>query len=169
MDSDEYDLSKIMEQTEMYLSRAKALVPVRPIHTTDGQSYFQQWPMTNLRAKEAEKAAQVFERKRQLLDEGNDSFFDSSVMSSTTNKQVANILDSQDTTKAAKTADAETAKVNLEEAGGAWGDDDEDDDLGLGGDDDDGADGDAVEADAGEEEAEDDGIFIPPTQGQDPF
>lgn len=94
MDSEEYDLSKVMEQTEKYLGRAKALLPVRPIQTSDGQSYFQQWPMTNLRAKEAEKAASVFERKRQMLDEGNDKFFDGNEFSSTTNKQVANILDS---------------------------------------------------------------------------
>jgi hypothetical protein len=54
--------------------------------------------MTNLRAKEAEKAAQVFERKKQMLDEqnANDNFFGGSDFGTTTNKQVANILDSSD-------------------------------------------------------------------------
>lgn len=40
MDSEEYDFSTIMDETEKYLARSKALVPLRPLHTADGQSYF---------------------------------------------------------------------------------------------------------------------------------
>ena len=43
MDSEQYDLSQIMEQTEKYLPKAKALVPLRPVRTADGESYFSQW------------------------------------------------------------------------------------------------------------------------------
>jgi len=51
-----------MDETEKYLTKAKALVPLRPLNLVDGQSYFLQWPMTNLRAKEAEKAEQMFQK-----------------------------------------------------------------------------------------------------------
>lgn len=61
MDSEEHDFATIADETEKYLARSKALVPLRPLHLGDGQSYFAQWPMTNLRAKEAEKAAQMFQ------------------------------------------------------------------------------------------------------------
>ncbi len=56
MDSEEHDFSTIADETEKYLACSKALIPCRPLHLQDGQSYFTQWPMTNLRAKEAEKA-----------------------------------------------------------------------------------------------------------------
>ena len=36
MDSDEYDFSTIMDETEKYLARSKALVPLRPLHQADG-------------------------------------------------------------------------------------------------------------------------------------
>ena len=168
MDSEQYDLTQIMEQTERYLPKAKALVPARPLNLDDGQSYFGQWPMTNLRAKEAEKAAQMFERKKQMLDEqgANDAFFGNNEFGSTSNKQVANILESSERTKsAAEQTKQEQPKVNLDDA--AWGDDDDDDDLGFGDD----------EAKSGEEETkgdqaadeEESEIFIPPTPGSDPI
>lgn len=40
MDSEEHDFSTIADETEKYLARAKALVPARPLHLEDGQSYF---------------------------------------------------------------------------------------------------------------------------------
>lgn len=40
MDSDEYDLSTIMDETAKFTERAKALVPLRPLHMADGASYF---------------------------------------------------------------------------------------------------------------------------------
>lgn len=60
MDSDSLDHVQIMDEAAKYEQRAKTMLPLRPLHTADGQSYFAQWPMTNLRAKEAEKAAQMF-------------------------------------------------------------------------------------------------------------
>jgi len=68
MDSEEHDFSTIADETEKYLARSKALIPLRPLHLDDGQSYFTQWPMTNLRAEEAKKAEQMFQRKK-FLDE----------------------------------------------------------------------------------------------------
>jgi len=52
-----YDLMAIIDETEKYCKRSKACLPPRPIKMEDGESYFVQWPMINLRAKEAEKAA----------------------------------------------------------------------------------------------------------------
>ena len=50
--------------------------------------------MTNLRAKEAERAAAMFQ-SRKFLDEenANANFFDSNEFGTTTNREVANILD----------------------------------------------------------------------------
>lgn len=66
-DSAEYDETQIMDETQKYLAKSKALVPLRPIHMQDKGSYFSQWPMTNLRAKEAERAAAMFQ-SRKFLD-----------------------------------------------------------------------------------------------------
>ena len=94
-ESDEYDETQIMDETAKYLAKSKALVPLRPINLQDGESYFSQWPMINLRAEEAKKAAAMFQ-SRKFLDEenANANFFDSSEFGTTTNKNVANILDS---------------------------------------------------------------------------
>ena len=50
--------------------------------------------MTNLRAKQAERAAAMFQ-SRKFLDEENadQAFFDSNEFGTSTNKEVANILD----------------------------------------------------------------------------
>lgn len=53
MKSDEYDCTQIFDETDKHLAKSKALLPLRPIRLQDGQSYHIQWPMTNLRAKEA--------------------------------------------------------------------------------------------------------------------
>ena len=55
-DNAEYDETAIMDETQKYIAKSKALVPLRPISMQDGTSYFSQWPMTNLRAREAERA-----------------------------------------------------------------------------------------------------------------
>ena len=61
-----------------------------------------QWPMVNLRAKEAEHAALMFQ-KQKGLDEarGDEKFFDAQEFSSS-NKDVANILDQNKVTENAK-------------------------------------------------------------------
>lgn len=93
-ESEEYDETQIMDETAKYLAKSKALVPLRPINLQDGGSYFAQWPMTNLRAEEAKKAAAMFQ-SRKFLDEenANANFFDSSEFGTTTNRNVANILE----------------------------------------------------------------------------
>jgi len=61
-----YDMMAIIDETEKFASRSKVCLPPRPINLEDGSSYFVQWPMVNLRAKEAEKAAQMFTRQKQM-------------------------------------------------------------------------------------------------------
>ena len=36
MDSEEHDFAQIADETEKYLARAKALVPLRPLHLEEG-------------------------------------------------------------------------------------------------------------------------------------
>ena len=53
-----------------------------------------EWPMVNLRAKEAERAASMFQkRKEPELATDDDMFFDAKEFH-TSNKEVANILSS---------------------------------------------------------------------------
>lgn len=81
-----------------------------------------QWPMINLRAQEAERAAQMFQHKKSLDDDEADKIFiEKTAMASTTNKEVANILDT-----AAKQNSTETKaepQVKIDDA--AWGEDDD--------------------------------------------
>ena len=51
--------------------------------------------MVNQRAKEAERAAQMFRRKKQDLFEGSDDMFFDAKEYHTANKNVANILTSE--------------------------------------------------------------------------
>ena len=166
MDSEEHDFATIADETEKYLSRAKALAPCRPLHLADGQSYFTQWPMTNLRAKEVEKAEQMFQRKK-FLDEqqADQQFFDSNEFAST-NKEVDNILRAGDGGGEAAKPKAE-AKVNIEEA--KWGEDDDslgslDDELEA-----QGANPGAAGEEPGAAAAEESDIFVPPSPGVDPY
>lgn len=61
-DDPQYDHIAIMDEAEKYAEKSKVCIPPRPINLEDGESYFVQWPMVNLRAKEAERAAQMFTR-----------------------------------------------------------------------------------------------------------
>jgi hypothetical protein len=77
--------------------------------------------MINMRAKEAEKAAQMFLKKKHEpeLAESDDMFFDAKEFH-TSNKEVANILQStQQTENQNKAAGSANLDVN-----GTWGDDD---------------------------------------------
>lgn len=53
------DVDKILEEAERYARRGKALLPLRPVFMSDALQA-QDWPMVNMRAKEAERAAQMF-------------------------------------------------------------------------------------------------------------
>ena len=119
--------------------------------------------MTNLRAKEAEKAEQMFQRKKFLDEQQADKqFFDSNDFQST-NKAVDNILRTENAE--AGPVKAAAAKVNIEEA--KWGDDDSLSDL----EDDEGeaAPADGAEAGADGTEAVESDIFVPPSPGADPY
>lgn len=101
--SDEYDFTQICDETELHLQKSKSLVPLRPIHLQDGESYHVQWPMTNLRAKEAQRAAQVFQARKLQDDSKPASFFQNQEFASTSNKEVANILETSKAQEPAKT------------------------------------------------------------------
>jgi coatomer protein complex subunit alpha (xenin) len=61
IESEEYDHERIFREAEKFVGahqqRPKALLPLRPIFTSNQSIHTSQWPMTNLRAKEAERAA----------------------------------------------------------------------------------------------------------------
>jgi hypothetical protein len=108
-----------MDETEQRLSKAKALIPLQPIPRAAEEAELTQWPMVNLRAREAEKAAQMF-AKQKVLDQNqaDEKFFETST---STNKQVANILDAE---PAGESMDTKVeSKVTIDDA--AWGDDDD--------------------------------------------
>ncbi len=56
---------QVLDETEKLIARSKALVPLRPVKLNAGGS-LSQWPMVNLRAREAERAAQMFASKKGL-------------------------------------------------------------------------------------------------------
>lgn len=66
IESEEYDHERIFKEAEKFVgpnqTRAKALLPLRPIFTKNEALQQSSWPMVNLRAKEAERAAQMFRR-----------------------------------------------------------------------------------------------------------
>lgn len=130
--------------------------------------------MVNLRAKEAEKAAQMFKRQKQQLFEGNDNMFFDAKEYHAANKNVANILQSDNRDAVPEQANLnvkveEATLENLEDA--AWGEADGIDiDMGddilaqegagaTGGDP--FLDGDATTMDTD--------IFVPPSAGADPL
>jgi len=96
--SDEYDHERIFKEAEKFVgnqtSRPKALLPLRPIFTKNEAVLQTAWPMVNQRAKEAERAAQMFRRQKQELFEGSEDMFFDAKEYHTANKNVANILSS---------------------------------------------------------------------------
>lgn len=60
-DSDQYDHLSIMDEAEKYQARARMLTPLQPL-SAEGSAQLSQWPMVNLRAKEVERSAQIFDR-----------------------------------------------------------------------------------------------------------
>lgn len=94
------------------------------------------WPLVNLRAQEAERAAQMFMRQKADIDQNEDLFFDAQTFNSA-NQQVANILskDSSKITAASVDNTTESGKASqntavkeatLEDIEGAqWGDEDD--------------------------------------------
>ena len=119
--------------------------------------------MINMRAKEAERAAQMFAKKKLEPDAGNDGedmFFDAKEFH-TSNKQVANILSNVDTTTSQLTSSVAASAVQ----NAKWGDED---DIDIDADDlldaNDAAPEELKES-VNEESSSD--IFVPPSQGAD--
>jgi hypothetical protein len=114
--------------------------------------------MVNLRAREAERAAQMFAAKKGLDEsKADERFFEAST---STNKEVANILDTQATNETLESK--QPAKVKLDEA--AWG---EEDDLDI---DDEIMGGDAnTNVDVDSSMPGDNDIFVPASPGADPL
>lgn len=54
-DSTEYDHLDVIDQTNEFITKGKTLLPLKPINLKEAS--IGQWPMVNLRAKEAERAA----------------------------------------------------------------------------------------------------------------
>lgn len=183
IESEEYDHEKIFAETEKFIgqhnSRSKALLPLRPIFTGNESLQHSNWPMINLRAKEAERAAQMFMKQKQDLENNEDMFFDAKEYS-ISNKSVANILQSDTSTQKNSETEqsekkpevvAEATLDNLDDA--QWGDGDEleidmAEDLGM---------VDAEEQKTGDplidgvdgDDQLDSDIFVPPAAGPDPI
>jgi len=98
--------------------------------------------MVNLRAKEAERAAQMFRRQKQELVDNDDMFFDAKEYH-TANKQVANILSSDKSGSNNQAGETSApgkgdAKEVVEEAtldnvdGAQWGDAEDPIDIDMG-------------------------------------
>ena len=175
-ESDEYDHERIFREAERFVGtqtqRPKALLPLRPIFTANQEQQEASWPMVNLRAKEAERAAQMFKRQKQEFFDGNDDMFFDAKEYHTSNKQVANILSSEPsggTTEDGGKKETAVEEATLDNLGDAqWGDD-----------------GDAIEIEMDDEligeanpatgdpllDAEnfDADIFVPPSPGPDPL
>ena len=74
VESDEYDHERIFAEAEAMLKRgkgARALLPCRPLVPDSGLNQ-SNWPMDNMRAKEAERSAAVFRKKPQDQVNGHD-------------------------------------------------------------------------------------------------
>jgi len=66
IEDEQYDHERIFKEAEHYIgsqkNKSKALLPCRPVFMKNEQIAQASWPMINLRAKEAERAAQMFKR-----------------------------------------------------------------------------------------------------------
>lgn len=67
------------------------LMPLTPIHTEDQSLYASDWPITNLRLQEAERAAKMFAHKENTAQGSEQQFFDSDAFGSS-NAAMSNIL-----------------------------------------------------------------------------
>ena len=173
IDSDEYDHERIFKSAEKFVgnqtNRPKALIPLRPVFTTNESLQQSAWPMINLRAKEAERAAQMFKRKKADMFEANDDMFFDAKEYHVANKNVANILSTQGAVKDEKdTTEAieKDEEAQLEDLDGAWGDEEEGIDIDMPEDlmeDTKGTGDPLIDADANI----DSDIFVPPSEGPD--
>ena len=160
---DGVDAERVLAEADNYSRKGKALLPLRPVFTQNDAFQSADWPMVNMRAKEAERAAQMFAKKKLEPDAGNDGedmFFDAKEFH-TSNKQVANILSNTDTPASQPTSSVAASAVQ----NAKWGDED---DIDIDADDlldaNDVA-PEEVKESVNEESSSD--IFVPPSQGAD--
>ena len=118
---DGVDAEQVLSEADNYSRKGKALLPLRPVFVQNDAFQSSEWPMTNLRAKEAERAASMFAKKKlePEANEGDEMFFDAKEFH-TSNKQVANILSTGASEAASKPSAASAAVDNAK-----WGDEDE--------------------------------------------
>ena len=80
IESEEYDHERIFREADVFISkqanRSKAILPLRPVFTKNEELSHSNWPMVNLRAQEAERAAEMFRQKQKDLAASPDMFFD---------------------------------------------------------------------------------------------
>jgi hypothetical protein len=98
---DGIDADKVIAEAEAYSERGQALLPLRPVFVQNDlyckicyltPAEASEWPMVNQRAKEAERAAAIFQKRQQPeIAESDDMFFDAKEYH-TSNKQIASIL-----------------------------------------------------------------------------
>jgi coatomer subunit alpha len=167
---DGVDAEKVLSEADTYARKGKTLLPLRPVFMQNDIFQSSEWPMTNMRAKEAERAAEMFAKRRAEPEISPDDagFFDAQEYHSS-NKHVANILstNAQTESKPKVTAAATAAAVS----NAKWGDDDDIDidadfnDATGGATGEDFEDVKGVESNANEESD----IFVPPSQGPDPL
>lgn len=148
---------------------------MRPVFTTNENVQHTQWPMVNLRAKEVERAAQMFKRQKAELFEGNDDVFFDAKEYHSMNKNVANILtggeQAQSKSAVLEKAVEKVQEATLENLDDAWGDEEDKIDIEVAEDittatddksratGDEFIDGDNLDSD----------IFVPPSAGADPL
>jgi hypothetical protein len=74
------DVERVLAEAEQYARRSKALLPLRPVFMGSDHHQTQDWPMINMRAKEAERAAALFQQRKMQPEmagaEGDEGFFD---------------------------------------------------------------------------------------------
>jgi hypothetical protein len=77
---DDIDAAKVIAEAQQYARRGKALLPLRPVFVGGNDAFASQdWPMINMRAKEAERAAALFQQRKMVPEagtEGDEGFFD---------------------------------------------------------------------------------------------
>jgi hypothetical protein len=123
--------------------------------------------MVNLRAKEAERAAQMFRRQKAEMFEGSDDMFFDAKEYHSSNKNVANILSASESKQ--EEVIEPVAEATLDGVEDAWGDEEDGIDIDMGEDD--------LTADTGAQGATgdplldnmDSDIFVPPAAGADPL
>ena len=160
---DGVDAEKVLSEADTYARKGKTLLPLRPVFMQNDSFQSSEWPMTNLRAKEAERAAEMFARRRAEpeIHPDDSGFFDAQEYHSS-NKQVANILSTTSQVESKpKVASAVTAAAVTD---AKWGDDEE---IDIDADFNDATGGaageDLEEVKGGDHQAEESDIFVPPS------